>query len=407
MSNQLLQYNLVARESLYVLANKLGYSKHCNMEYKSEFTNKRHGYQITVPRPPRYTARRGAAMAIQGITEPDVVVTIQPEVGVDLELTHSDMKLITGDRLPEFRKKIIDPAMSQLASTIDSDLADEARKQVYNYVGTAGTAPTTLADILAPNIRLNQEGVPPEGRTGVFGPGSHGSLVNGLAGNFVTKVIDSAELRADLNFPIAGMDRLVMSQSTPAHTVGVFAGTGLVNGAGQNGNSLVMNNWTAGDILNEGDVIRIAGVNAINYQTRKSTGVLRQFVVRANATADAAGVMTVSIYPPISPPVAGVDQQFQTVDSFPANGAAVTISTGTTGAVNQENLVFQKDAIGLISLPQVIPPDAFYAEMLMWEGIAVRFWMGSDITNNRALMRVDWLGAVPVYYPEAACRVAG
>jgi hypothetical protein len=405
-SNNLLQYNIVAKESLRVLANTLGYARHVHTKFVSEYTDKRHGSQITIPRPPRYTVRRGDAMQTQGITIPDVVVTVQEPLGVDLQLTYNDMQLVTG-KMPEFSESIIKPAMSQLASVIDNEIANAARREVYNYVGTAGVAPTTLTNLLAATQRLNEEGAPQAQRVAVFGPRSHASMVNGLSGNFVQHVINRAERYADLDFPVGGTERIIMSQSTPAHTVGIFTGAPVVDGPAQNGSSLRLRGWVSGDVLNEGDVIQIAGVRAINYQTRQSTGVLRQFVIRAQAVANAAGIMDVSIYPPISPPLAGVAQQFQTVDSFPADGAAVTVVTGTTGAVNQENIVFEKNALGLISLPQILPPDAYYARMETYEGLGLRFWMGSDIFNNRALMRIDWLGATPVLYPETATRMAG
>jgi hypothetical protein len=408
MSNALLQYNRVAMEALRVLSNSLGYAPYVNTAYGDEYKKFKNGSQITVPRPPRYVTRRGRVMQVQPIVQEPVTVTIQDEIGVDIELTQDDMALITGNKFEAWKQKLIDPAVSEMASSFDWELGKAARLGFFNYVGTAGTDPSTLPALMLATRRLNEESAPQTARTGVFGPGAHSVLVGGLSGNFVTRVITEAELRANLNFPIAGMERIVMSQSAPSHTVGTFAGSFVVEGAGQSGRTLHVSGGVSGDTLNAGDVFTIPGVNAVNRQAqRSSTGQLRNFAVQEDVTFDAAGEADIAIYPPITPPVSSsTPSQFQTVDSFPADQAAIVVLTGATGATHQEGTVFHKDAMGLITIPLVKPPDSFYCEELRLDGISMRVWIASDITDGSVKLRLDILPAFPVFYPELGVRVA-
>jgi hypothetical protein len=68
-------------------------------------------------------------------------------------------------------------------------------------------------------------------------------------------------------------------QTVIKHTAGTFT-AGTVNGGGQSGSSLVTNAITG--TLNQGDIITIANVIAVNRVTKQSTGMSRQFVVTAN-----------------------------------------------------------------------------------------------------------------------------
>lgn len=405
MANNFAQYQLVADRTLYILENSLAYSKRVNMRYGEEYENQPHGPTLQVKRPPRYTIRQGDAVALQNVTEPTVTLTVKPVFGVDIPIGSSEMALILGNNLKDWDSRVGRPAASQLASEFERNIA-ALNTQFYNMVGVNGTPPATLA-ALAPSMqRLDEEAVPQNDRAAVFSPSAYWGMVPGLTGNFVKPVIDKAEMHGSLDMPILGLENgIAMSQITAQRTTGTFTGTPLVNGATQQGTSLVTNGWGAASFLNVGDVITIAGVFAINPQTRVSTSVLRNFVVAALSTADAGGNMTITLGNSLNPPIGGVDQQFQSVDSFPANGAAITVLSGTTGQALSENLVFQRDAILCVTLPQMIPPNAFYAEQREYDGVAFRCWIDGDIRNNQVIMRLDILAAFGVGNKEALVRL--
>lgn len=417
--NQLLQWQRGVDKALYVLQNKLGYAGNVDMQIVTpkDYEDPKHGSQVIVRKPMRFIATSGDSPPIQGMTEETVVVTVQPPINIMVSPQGAEIPLILdAKRQDEWVERVATPMMGQLATKIDAALGSAAALSVANFVGTPGTAPSTLSNILAGTIRLNQLGVPEEDRVLILGPEAHGAVMAGLSGNFVQRVIDAAEMRNDLDFPIAGYNKILMSQNTPARTVGTYHAGGVVNGPGQQGSVLLSNGWTSGDTLNQGDVITIgtssAGVNLINPQTRVSRGVLQPFVVQAPCAADvngnmnpAAGGSGIPIYPPINPPVGGQQTQFQTVDSFPSSGAAITVLTGSSGVVYQENLALQKQALGFVSIKQPEYLAAEYCKTAEYKGISMRMWLGPDITNNRQVFRIDILPAFPVYRQESAVRI--
>ena len=410
MPNNLAQYQKVADRVLYILETQLAFSSKVNMSYGKEYENQKFGPTLQVERPSRYTVRTGDAVALQGITQPTVLLTVQPVFGVDVPIGSSEMALILGSNFRDWDRKVGMPAASQLATAFEQNIA-ALNNLFYNFIGVPGTAPATLAVLLACQQRLNEENVPMADRAGVVGPASSAALVNGLTGNFVRPVIDPAEVKGSLDFTIAGLENgLAMSQVAPSHTCGTMGGAPTITVANQQGTSFLTTGWTAGSTLNPGDVITFAGVNAVNPQTRNSTGALRQFVVAALATADAAGNATITTLNPLNPPIGGIAQQFQTVDATPAAGAVVAVVTAgaafaRSGLTQQENMIFQRDAMLVVTLPQPIFPGAYYCEQREYNGIAFRVWLDGDIRNNQAIMRLDILAAFGVGNREALVRL--
>ena len=71
----------------------------------------------------------------------------------------------------------------------------------------------------------------------------------------------------------------------------------------------------------------IASVYAVNPATKASTGRLQTFTVLADADSGAStGPAALTISPPII-----TSGAFQTVNSAPADNAAITVKTGTGG----------------------------------------------------------------------------
>lgn len=403
-ANNFAQYQLVADRILYILESQLAFSGLVNMRYGEEYEKQPHGPTLQVKRPPRFIGRTGDAVSLEGITQPTVTLNVQPVFGVDVPIGSSEMALITGDSLEDFDREFGTAMASQLATQFEQKIA-ALNVKFYNLVGTPGAPPTTLANLAPVQQRLDEENVPMADRSVVLSPKGKWSFLPGLTGNFVKDVIEETELRGRLKVPLIGFDKgLDMSQVAPSRTVGTWHAGALVDGGGQTGLTLNTKGWTAADQLNPGDVISITGVNAVNPQTRVSTGAKRQFVVVSMTAADAAGKSVITLGNPITPPIGGQSQQFQTVDSIPADGAAITVDSGTSGTTFSENLAFQRDAILVVTLPQPKFPGAFYVEDRKYNGIAYRIWIDGDIRNNQAIMRLDILAAFGVGNQEALVR---
>jgi hypothetical protein len=189
-----------------------------------------------------------------------------------------------------------------------------------------------------------------------------------------------------------------MDQTTIIHTSGSFT-AGTVNTGSQTGTTLVTNAITG--TLKKGDIITIAGVNAVNRVTKQDTGQLRQFVV----TADAATAATsLSIYPAIVGPVNGQPAQYQTVTASPINGAAISLVTPASGQYRM-NFVYAKQAVTMVTADLEMPPNVKGAREQM-DGISMRavtqYVIGTDQTADRLDILFGWL----FVRPEWACVIA-
>jgi hypothetical protein len=63
--------------------------------------------------------------------------------------------------------------------------------------------------------------------------------------------------------------------------------------------TITLDGFTSNTTVTVGDVFTIAGVYAVNPQTRLSTGSLQQFVVTAAQTAATADMVNMAISPPM------------------------------------------------------------------------------------------------------------
>lgn len=421
--NQLQNWKQGADEIVFMLANKFAAIGYVDRQIAQKtYTDAKFGSTIQVSRPPRFKTRRGPAVQTQAVVEPQVSVTVQDIIGVDIEWSEAQLDLLLNAQgkgsagFEAWKTRVGKPMMEALANAIDLEITKEMSAQAYLTGGTPGTNPggaTPLTNAL-PDIRRGRTlmvelGVPAENNVLGLSTAANDNVMNGLSGNFVERAINAAELQGNINFPIAGYDRIIESQNLPVHTVGAFvsAAAAVVNGGGQSGSTLNTSGWPANAILKRGDIVSIAGVQSVNWQTRQATGRTATFNVTADCQATAGGVLAIPIYPAIVPPVAGVTQQFQTVDSFPANGAAISVASGTSGQVVTRNLAWHRQAVGLVTIPMSETAAADFCYSTEYNGIRMRMWLGPDITNSRKIFRLDVLPAFPIYAPEGIAIVNG
>jgi len=170
------------------------------------------------------------------------------------------------------------------------------------------------------------------------------------------------------------------------------------------GTTTQMYGGTATENIAVGEVFTVAGVNAVNPQNRQSTGQLKCFTVTATSTPTSS-TWSISFSPAI---VTG--GPYQNVTAAMSVAQSVTWLTGTTSAQisNQEqNLAFQRDALGLVMVPMEIPGGVDFAARETWRNISMRTIRAYDINNDVFPTRIDILYGDTVYYDELACRLAG
>lgn len=413
MANAIITSSIITNETLRILHNESAFLGNINTEYEDQFANKgmKAGSVVNVRQPVQYTIRDGATINIQDVNETTVPITMEAEFGIDWAFSDYDLKL----SIDEFSKRYLAPAAKRLAAELDLRIATRFYRGVANFSGTPGTPISTAQAVLDAAVLLDNAACPrTDGRMLALTPLSNAKLVGGMSGLFNDQATQGKQLKNGMMSTNLGMD-FIMSQNLPTHTVGGLGGTPLVNGAGQGlinsgstdnpsaaTTSLVTNGWTAAvaNRLKRGDVITLAGVFAVNPETKVSTGVLRQFVVTADAASDGAGNLTAVIYPAI---IAG--GSYQNVTARPAAAAPITVLTGTASTAYGQNIMFHRDAFTLVTADMELPKGMDMADRAVEDGVSIRFIRGYDITNNRRICRFDLLAGYGLLRPEWAVRV--
>src|SRR5882724_935631 len=281
------------------------------------------GDTIFVAKPWRPVGRDGAAYQPEALVDTQVPVTINQQSGVDFQFTTPEKYL----SLDAMKTRYLDKAGLNIANKLDLRTLQMMVSNTANMVGTPGVTPGLSGSdaylIWAQaGQKLDEMGFPLKGstRTAIITPaGRVGWISNSKTlynpGPAISRQWDTGQVDDSLSY------RWFVDQNVPTQTIGALGGTPAVVGAGQTGSTLLTNGWTASTAtLNVGDNITLAGVFAVNPQSRLSTGALQDFVVQALSTADNTGAMTVTIAPAIVP-----SGQFQNVSASPADGALINV----------------------------------------------------------------------------------
>ena len=390
-NNSLLTPSIISKETLVMLENNLVAAGKVNRQFENQFV--KIGTTLTVRKPNRFKVTSGPGLSIQDVSEPSTSITISNQKHVDFTFSGQELTLT----IEEFSERYLKPAAAELASQLDYDVISNFTS-VNNLVGTPGTVPNAFSSLGSVGQRMDEGGVPQDGRTLILNPAAYWSLANALSSLYVQSVAEPAIkgfLARIANFEI------YMDQNVQSQTVGAYAGSGVVNGAGQTGSNLVTNGWNTNitGLLNVGDVITVAGVNAVNQKNRQSTGSLQNFVVTAAVNSDGSGNATIPIYPSITTTGA-----YQTVTGSPANGSAITVK-GTASNSYAQNLGFVRDAFGLVTVPLELPEGVDFKARETYKGISMAIVRAFDIQSYQYPCRIDILYGTTAYYAELACRL--
>ncbi len=414
MANSILNPTVIAKAAVRILDNELVMANRVFRGYEGEFSQTVNGYKkggtITIRKPNQFTVRDGATASSQDVVEGSETFTVDKQKGVDFQFTSQDLTLSIGD----LSERVIRPAMIQLANQVDQDVA-LLYKDVSNWVGTPGTNVQSFAGFAKAPERLDLTAVPQDGRVAVLSPSDQWALAGSQTALYMQDVAKAAYRRGSIGM-IGGVDTY-MTQNVQTHTVGPMGGTPLVNGANQNvaytdvkateavpgTQTLITDGWTAAAAsrVKKGDVFTIASVYAVNPVTKAKLPFLKQFVVAADGSSDGSGNLTLTISPAII-----TSGAFQNVDAAPADNAALTfVGTASTGYA--QNMVFHRNAFGLVVVPMVKPPGAVDMGRESYKGLSVRVIPYYDGTNDVSKWRLDVLYGVKTLDQRLATRVSG
>ena len=402
MSNSLLTIDMITRKALEILENNLTLTRNVNRAYDDSFAveGAKIGSTLRIRLPDRALVTSGAALQVQDDNEQYTTLTVSNQAHIGVNFTTAELTM----QLDDFAERVLKPRVSQLASYVDADVAN-AYKSIYQAVGTPGTTPGTSAVLLAGHQKLNEMAASQSNRYVTVNPAGNAGLVEGLKGLFNPVSTISRQFKTGMmGEGVLGYDEINMSQSIQTFTTGSRSGTILVNGAvsTQGATTISFDGGSGSATVAVGDTFTIAGVYSVNPQTRQSTGSLQQFVVTAAATASSGSWTNVSI----SPAIYTSSHALATVDSFPADNAAITF-LGSASTAYPQNLVYQKDAITFATADLLLPQGVDMASRQVHNGISLRVVRQYDINNDRMPCRIDVLYGYSVIRPQAAVRMWG
>jgi len=404
MSNSLLTIDMITRKALEILENNLVITRNVNRQYDDSFAveGAKIGSTLRIRLPDRALVTDGAALQVQDDNEQYTTLTVSSQKHIGVNFTSAELTM----QLDDFAERVLKPRISQLASSVDNDVAN-AYKGIYQSVGTPGTTPSTSLVLLQANQKLNEMAAPMQNRYATVNPAANAGLVEGMKGLFNPVSTISKQFKNGLmGEGILGFDEMSMSQSIVQHTTGTRSATAsLTIGSTvstQGATTVAINGDTGSATFKAGDVFTIAGVYAVNPQTRQSTGSLQQFVVTADATASSGNWSSVSI----SPALYTSSNALATVDSFPQSGAAVTV-VGSASTTYPQNLAYHRDAIAFATADLLLPQGVDMASRQVHNGISLRIVRQYDINNDRMPCRIDVLYGYSVIRAPMAARIWG
>ena len=382
------------------LENNLVITRNVNRQYDDSFAveGAKIGSTLRIRLPDRALVTDGAALQVQDDNEQYTTLTVSSQKHIGVNFTSAELTM----QLDDFAERVLKPRISQLASSIDADVANSF-KSIYQSVGTPGTTPGTSLVLLQAQQKLNEAAAVMSPRYATVNPAANAGLVEGMKGLFnPTDTISKQFKNGMMGMGVLGFDEINMSQSIKQHTTGSW-GTGITvtsTVSTQGSTTLGISFTGSSKTWNVGDVFTVANVYAVNPQTRESTGSLQQFVVTAAASGSSTATLTVS------PAMYTADQALATIDAFPQASAAVTM-VGSSASSYAQNLVYHKDAITFATADLLLPQGVDMAARAVHNGISMRVVRQYDINNDRMPCRIDVLYGYSVIRPQMAVRLWG
>src|SRR5512147_2217947 len=218
MSNSILTIDMITRKALQILENNLVVSRNVNREYDDSFAveGAKIGSTLRIRLPDRALVTDGAALQVQDDNEQFTTLTVASQKHIGVNFTSAELTM----QLDDFAERVLKPRISQLASSVDADVAN-AYKSIYASVGTPGTTPGTSLVLLQAQQKLNEMASPMSPRYATVNPAANAALVEGMKGFFnPTGTISRQFKNGMMGEGILGLDEINMSQSIKVHTTG-------------------------------------------------------------------------------------------------------------------------------------------------------------------------------------------
>jgi len=401
---------VIAKMAAKMLEDKCQFAANIETEDRTNFEGK-NGYSsgdtIYVSKPARFTVGSTADITsgLQDVTEEKAALALDTRAVVGIALTSSE--IATDMALKSWAARVLEPAVSSIAQTVESSYLTKAVNATANLVGTAGSQTFSVATMLAANRKITEALCPDfDNRFALLTPAATAATVDVRKGLFQASTAISEQYRKGVMGVADGFSYL-QNNLLPTVTIGNDV-TGVAveasvltpaTGATQLG---VDGLTTTTGTVKKGSVFTIAGVYDVHPITKATMSTLKQFVVTADVTADGSGLATLSISPTIYSSASG---SLQNVSALPADEAAL-VFVGTASTAYQQSLAFHKAAFRHVSVPLVMPDGVDMASQATSDGgFTIRVIRDYDVLTDKLVMRLDFLGGMVAVRPEWACRI--
>lgn len=418
MSNSILTPLMITRESLRVLHQKLNFVGNCNTQYDNRFAQSgaKIGTTLNVRMPAKYNVRKTAAASYQDYVERSTPLVQASQYGVDVSFTSVELTM----SLDDFSQRVIEPAMAQLAATIEGDALAAAYKLTPNYVGTTSTNMTY--DVFQTAGQYLTESLAPMGneRIATLNPKSGRTFRTDTKGLFQQSDAIAQQYKEAVLGRTGGFT-VYENTLIPTHTIGSFAGGSAATTGNTNATTTTANTWvsqtdvsvtgaTSATTLKAGDIVTFGtladGFVDCHPETKVSYGRLKTFVVQSDVTLTTnANTYTVTVKPGI---MVGSGNAYQNAIMTGSDTSGLTVTNwGAASTAVGQSLFFHRDAFAFVTadLEDVSQYGAWGARDVM-DGISMRIGKQWDIANDRFPCRIDVLwGFAGLYAPDGlACR---
>lgn len=402
--NSLLTTSAITRQAIRIFVNSNAFIKNIERQFDDEFGRQggKIGSQLRIRLPNDYIVTSGPALSVQDTSEQQTVLTMATQQHVDVSFTTADLLL----SLDDFSERILLPMMNNLAGSCASNIMTNTAETICNmsanFDGSNNIITPTSGTYLRAQALLALNSAPMVGHKIINDPIQEADVVQSLSGLLNPASAISDQYYDGVMYKALGA-LWFSDQTVIKHTAGTFT-AGTVSGGGQTGPTLVTSAITGTLVV--GDIITIANVNAVNRVTKQTTGRLRQFVITVAAASNATSL---SIYPSIIPSSTGAAGgpavQYQTVDSSPAAGAAISLFTNAS-AVYNNSFRYAPQAFTMATGELPLPANKVTARH-RYDNVSMRSVKDYVIGTDQEVTRVDILFGSLAVRPEWGCRVPG
>ena len=403
MANTILNPDVITREALRVLHEKLTFLGSINKQYDGTFARSgaKIGDTLRIKKPAQFNIRTGINMdsPVQDYAQQATFLAVQNITGLDLEFAELDLTM----DLDDFSREVLQPAMSRIAAEIEKEVLVTAAGQ---SLISAGSAADLWKSILTGQAYLDNLACPrDESRSVLLDTMMQVDLVDTLKGLFQDSSEISKQYREGKMGKTAGAT-FYQSSYIPVTTTSPEASFAIVSFSagdptvGANAGASMVVTATGAGTISKGQIFELnnAGSDAyaVQPETKKAFVGQKVYVVaQADVVAAGAGNITVPIAAPI---ISDNTDARQNISDAPVTATAVA-------ADKLRSILFHKDFMTFASADMTLPKGTDMASRQVFEGVSMRLVRDFNIADSSYPVRFDVLWGTKVIRPEYACTV--